>query len=52
MPTPLAKAMTLIFAAALTLAGCGVNYHINPGPNSWPPAPKAPAQAPAPAQKG
>jgi hypothetical protein len=44
------RLLPLIFAATLALSACGVNYHINPGPNSWPPAPKAPAANPA--QKG
>jgi len=37
------KSMLLIFAMASALSACGVNYHINPDANTWPPAPKAPA---------
>jgi hypothetical protein len=32
----------LLFAIAMALSGCGVNYHVNPGPRSWPAAPSAP----------
>jgi hypothetical protein len=36
------KSMFLFVAMALALASCGVNYHVNPGPRSWPAAPSAP----------
>ncbi|MGJ0395496.1 MAG: hypothetical protein ACR65U_04630 [Methylocystis sp.] len=36
----LLKSMFLF--VALALASCGVNYHVNPGPRSWPAAPSAP----------
>ncbi|MGD9544612.1 MAG: hypothetical protein AB7F41_07965 [Methylocystis sp.] len=41
MRTPLAASMVLL-AITLALSGCGVNYHFNPGPRSWPAAPAAP----------
>ncbi len=34
--------MFLFVTMALALASCGVNYHVNPGPRSWPAAPSAP----------
>jgi predicted small lipoprotein YifL len=37
MRTPLVKSMLLV-AIALALSGCGVNYHVNPGPRTWPAA--------------
>lgn len=41
MRTPRVTRM-LLLAMAMALTGCGVNYHVNPGPRSWPPAPSAP----------
>jgi predicted small lipoprotein YifL len=34
--------LMLLIAIVLALSGCGVNYHVNPGPRSWPAAPSAP----------
>jgi hypothetical protein len=42
MRMALVKSMLLWVAIALSLSGCGVNYHVNPGPRTWPPAPNAP----------
>jgi hypothetical protein len=36
--------MFLLAAMALALSSCGVNYHINPGPRSWPATPSAPGK--------
>ncbi len=36
------KSMFFFTAMALALSSCGVNYHVNPGPRSWPAAPSAP----------
>lgn len=38
----LLKSMFIFVAMALALSSCGVNYHVNPGPRSWPAAPSAP----------
>jgi hypothetical protein len=43
MRTPLVISMSLL-AIALALSGCGVNYHFNPGPRTWPAAPSAPSK--------
>ncbi len=44
MRTPRVTRMLLLLtlAMAMALTGCGVNYHVNPGPRSWPVAPNAP----------
>jgi hypothetical protein len=36
--------MLLFLAVALALSSCGVNYHVNPGPRTWPAAPSAPGK--------
>jgi len=41
MRTSLVKSMLLV-AIALALSSCGVNYHVNPGPRTWPAAANAP----------
>jgi hypothetical protein len=43
MRTQLVISMSLL-AIALALSGCGVNYHFNPGPRTWPAAPPAPSK--------
>jgi hypothetical protein len=43
MLKPIVKSMLLIFAFGLALSACGVNYHFNPGANTWPPREKPPA---------
>jgi len=40
----LSKWMFPFVAMTLALASCGVNYHVNPGPRSWPAAPSAPGK--------
>jgi hypothetical protein len=42
MRMALVKSMLLWVAIALTLSGCGVNYHFNPGPRTWPAAANPP----------
>ncbi len=41
MRTTLVK-LILLVVIALALSGCGVNYHVNPGPRTWPAAPTLP----------
>ncbi|WP_281404849.1 hypothetical protein [Methylocystis sp. B8] len=41
MLTPIVKSM-LLLAIAIAISGCGVNYHVNPGPRTWPAAPNDP----------
>ena len=41
MRTMLVK-LILLVAIALALSGCGVNYHFNPGPRTWPAAANPP----------
>ena len=42
MRMALVKPMLLWVAIALALSGCGVNYHVNPGPRTWPAAANPP----------
>ncbi len=41
MRTMLAKLISLV-AIAFALSSCGVNYHFNPGPRTWPAAANPP----------
>jgi hypothetical protein len=38
----LLKSIFFFVAMALALSSCGVNYHVNPGPRSWPAAANPP----------
>lgn len=42
MRMALVKSMLLWVAIALALSSCGVNYHVNPGPRTWPAAANPP----------
>ncbi|WP_280642569.1 hypothetical protein [Methylocystis rosea] len=41
MRTTLVK-LILLAVIASALSGCGVNYHVNPGPRTWPAAANPP----------
>jgi hypothetical protein len=44
MRMALVKSMLFWVAIALALSGCGVNYHFNPGPRTWPAAANPPSK--------